>query len=167
MSEETSPADSQSPELSVEALQKQLADAEEKVAQHWERLLRKQADMDNLQRLSERNLENAHKYALEKFVLELLPVIDGLERAVVALTTEAPSALDGVGMTLKMFSNALEKFGAKSVNPLDQLFNPDWHQAVSTLIDPEVAAGTVLSVLQVGYLLNGRLIRPALVVVSK
>lgn len=151
-------------------LQNQLVAAEEKANQHWERLLRLQAEMDNLQRRAERDVANAHKYALEKFVSELLPIVDSLERAVATHSNEesgAGSLLDGVTLTLKMFYAGLEKFGVQQVDPMNQPFNPELHQAVSTLVDSDVKPGTVISVLQKGYLLNNRLVRPALVVVSK
>lgn len=151
-------------------LQKQLTAAEEKVNQHWERLLRQQAEMDNLQRRVERDVANAHKYALEKFVLELLPIVDSLERAVTTHSNEeggAGSLLDGVNLTLKMFYAALEKFGVQQVDPLAQPFNPELHQAVSIQVDCDAKPGSVISVLQKGYLLNSRLVRPALVIVAK
>lgn len=151
-------------------LQKQLTAAEEKVSQHWERLLRQQAEMDNLQRRVERDVANAHKYALEKFVLELLPIVDSLERAVTTHSNEesgAGSLLDGVNLTLKMFYAALEKFGVQQVDPITQSFNPELHQAVSTQVDCDAKPGSVISVLQKGYLLNSRLVRPALVIVAK
>lgn len=151
-------------------LQKQLTAAEEKVNQHWERLLRQQAEMDNLQRRVERDVANAHKYALEKFVLELLPIVDSLERAVTTHSNEesgAGSLLGGVNLTLKMFYAALEKFGVQQVDPVAQPFNPELHQAVSTQVDCDAKPGSVISVLQKGYLLNSRLVRPALVIVAK
>lgn len=156
--------------VSATELQKQLAAAEEKANQYWERLLRAQAEMDNLQRRVERDIANAHKYALEKFVLELLPIVDTLERAVVSHKDDDSSSgslLDGVSLTLKMFYSGLEKFGVEQVDPMGQPFNPELHQAVSTQVDCDVKPGTVISVLQKGYLLNNRLVRPALVVVSK
>jgi len=156
--------------LSYEELQKKLVAAEEKAAQSWDRALRIQADMDNMQRRVERDVASAHKYALEKFVLELLPIVDGLERAVAAHEGEDSSSgtlLDGVHLTLKMIYAALAKFHVEQVSPESQPFNPELHQAVSTQADPTVKPNTVLAVLQKGYLLNNRLIRPALVVVSK
>lgn len=151
-------------------LQKQLTEAEEKVSQYWERILRMQADSDNIQRRVERDVANAHKYALEKFALELLPVVDSLERAILAHVSEesgAGSLLDGVNLTLKMLTSAMEKFGIEQVNPEGQPFNPELHQAVSTQSDSSVKSGTVINVLQKGYLLSKRLIRPALVVVAQ
>lgn len=144
-------------------LQNKLAEAEDKATQNWERVLRIQADMDNMQRRVERDIANAHKFGLEKFVMELLPVIDSLERALDHHSEE----LEGVNMTLKMFLNVMEKFGVQQVNPISEAFDPQVHQAVSTQVDPNVKPGTVISVMQKGYLLNGRLVRPALVVVSK
>lgn len=151
-------------------LQQQLAAAEEKANQYWERLLRLQAEMDNLQRRVERDVANAHKYALEKFVLELLPIVDTLERALATHSDDESGSgtlLDGVSLTLKMFHAGLEKFGVQQVDPMGQPFNPELHQAVSTQVDCDAKPGTVISVLQKGYLLNSRLVRPALVVVSK
>lgn len=146
-------------------LQNKLNEAEEKSNEYWDRLLRQQAEMDNLHRRVERDISNAHKYALEKFIPELLPIIDNLERAVMVSGEDA--VLEGVKMTLQMFSNVLTKFGVQVVNPESEPFNPELHQAVSTQTDPSVKPGMVLQVLQKGYLLNNRLIRPALVVVSK
>jgi molecular chaperone GrpE len=151
---------------SYEELLNKYTEVEEKVTQHYERMLRMQADADNMQRRVERDIANAHKYGLEKLILELLPVIDSLERAT-AIPDQPESVLEGVNLTLQMFAAALEKFGVQQVDPLSQAFNPELHQAVSTQPEPNVKPGTVLSVLQKGYLLNNRLIRPALVVVSK
>lgn len=146
-------------------LQSKLTEAEEKATQNWERVLRMQADMDNMQRRVERDISNAHKFALEKFVTELLPVIDNLERALEHHENEP--VMEGVVLTLKSLISAIQKFGVEQLDPISQPFNPELHQAVATQEDPSVKAGTVLNVMQKGYLLNGRLVRPALVVVSK
>lgn len=148
-------------------LQSKLTEAEEKTTQYYERMLRMQAETENAQRRVQRDIENAHKYGLEKFATELLPIIDNLERALAIPDAKHNSVLEGVNLTLQMFYSALEKFGITQVNPLTQPFNPDLHQAVSTQPDPDVQPNTVINVLQKGYLLNNRLIRPALVVVSK
>jgi molecular chaperone GrpE len=150
-------------------VQKKLNEAEQKANQYWERLLRMQAEADNLQRRMERDVANAHKYALEKFVLELLPVVDNMERSLqVSKEAQADNALlEGIQLTLKSFYAALEKFGVIQVNPEGEAFNPELHQAVSVQIDPNAKPNTVLGVLQKGYLLNNRLIRPAFVIVSK
>lgn len=148
-------------------LQRKLEEAEEKANQNWDRVLRIQAEKDNLSRRVERDIENAHKYGLEKFTMELLPIVDGLERAVSTLADEHSKELEGIILTLKMFSSAFGKFGIQQVDPMGQPFNPEQHQAVSTEANSDVVPNTVINVLQKGYLLNNRLVRPALVVVSK
>ncbi len=151
-------------------LQKQLTEAEEKATQYLDSLRRNQAEWENNHKRVERDIANAHKYALEKFALELLPVVDTLERAIAVHIGEESgtgSLLDGVSLTLKMLMTAMEKFGIEQVNPEGQPFNPELHQAVSMQSDPAAKSGTVLNVLQKGYLLNKRLIRPALVIVAQ
>lgn len=155
---------------SYQELQKQLTKAEELADSYKDGLLRTKAEMENMQRIKERDIANAHKFALEKIALELLPVVDNLERAITAHLSDesgAGSLLDGVSLTLKMLVKTMEKFGIEGVDPEGQPFNPELHQAVSTLENPNVPSNTVLNVLQKGYLLNKRLIRPALVVVAK
>ncbi len=158
-------------QLSHEALVQQLGEAEKKAGEHWERILRMQADAENTARRNERELANAYKFALEKFVNELLPIVDSLELCLTSVPADmqkaAGSVIEGVNMTLKMFHTALEKAGVQQVNPVNEPFNPETQQAISAQPSNEVAPGTVLSVLQKGYTLNQRLVRPALVVVSK
>lgn len=157
-------------DLPYDVLQQKYLEAEEKSKQSYDQMLRLQAEMDNLRRRVERDIVSAQKFALEKFVLELLPVIDGFERALAAHMEEESgvgSLLDGVSLTLKMLQAALNKFGVQAVDPLNQFFNPEHHQAVSMQISNTAQPGTVLAVLQKGYLLNDRLIRPALVIVAK
>jgi molecular chaperone GrpE len=150
-------------------LQKKLDEAEAKATESWDRLLRQQAEMDNMQRRVERDVANAHKYALEKFVPELLPVIDSMERSLQISSDEhsVNAVLEGISLTLKLFYGTIEKFGVVQINPEGEVFNPELHQAVSVLEEQGIKSGIVLNVLQKGYSLNGRLIRPALVVVSK
>jgi molecular chaperone GrpE len=155
---------------SHEELVQQLSEAEQKVNQYWERIVRMQADNENAARRTERDVANAHKYALEKFALELLPIIDSLELCLsneAHLQASGNSLIEGVSLTLKMFYAAMEKFGIKQINPVGEAFNPELQQAISTLYDPAAQPGSVLNVLQKGYTLNNRLLRPALVVVSK
>jgi molecular chaperone GrpE len=154
-----------------EELLQKLGEAEQKANQYWERILRMQAESENALRRTERDVANAHKYALEKFIGDLLPIVDSLELCV-ANAPEDPDAvlgsvLEGVNLTLKMFYNALEKYGIKQLNPVNEPFDPELQQAISMQHDPAVKPGTVISVLQKGYTLNNRLVRPALVVVSK
>lgn len=156
--------------LSPQELKTRLTEAENKAKENWERMLRMQAESDNMRRRAELDVQDAHKYALKKFASDLLPVLDSLERAIDSHTNDdagAGSLLDGVRLTLKMFQTTCEKFGVKQVNPIGEIFNPEFHEVVSAQPDPSVKAGTVLNVLQKGYLLNERLIRPALVIVSK
>lgn len=143
-------------------MQNRLTEAEEKATANWDIALRTKAEMENLNRRVERDIANAHKYSLDKFVNELLPVVDNLERAL-----EHSPKDEGIDLTLKSLIAALQKFGVEQVNPVDQAFNPEFHQAVSTQAAVDVKPGTVVAVFQKGYLLNGRLVRPALVVVSQ
>lgn len=160
--------------VSEEATQSELlqkvAAAEQKANDYWDRLLRLQAENDNAKRRAERDVEQAHKYALEKFTAELLPIIDSLELGLASsqdhLVEGAKAVVEGVELTLKMFYAALEKFGIQQVNPLNEQFDPEFQQAISMQYDAKAKPGTVLSVLQKGYTLNNRLVRPALVVVS-
>lgn len=156
---------------SYQELLKKLNEAEQKSSQYWERLLRMQAESDNVARRTERDIANAHKYALEKFINELLPIVDSLELSVTTVNEDlrraAAPVIDGVNLTLKMFYAAMEKFGIKQINPINEAFDPEFQQAISVHFDPSVKPGTVVSVLQKGYTLNNRLIRPALVIVAK
>lgn len=155
---------------SHQELLKQLDEAEQKANQYWERILRMQADAENAARRSERDVGNAHKYALEKFAGELLPIIDSLELCVTNADKDPKSAaaiIEGVNLTLKMLYAALEKFGIKQINPVSEPFDPEFQQAISMQNDPKAKPGTVISVLQKGYTLNNRLLRPALVVIAK
>jgi len=151
------------------SLETQLADAIAKADDNWDQLVRARAEMENIRRRSERELANAHKYALEKFAQELLPVIDSMEMGVLAAQDEnadVSKLREGTEMTLKMFETAIEKFGIKSVHPHGEIFNPEHHQAMTMLDSQEHEPNTVIDVMQKGYLLNERLVRPAMVVVS-
>lgn len=132
--------------------------------------LRDQAEMQNILRRSERDVQNAHKYALDKFVSELLPVVDNLERALKTIDSDNKELKvlgEGVELTLKSFQDALERHNILSVDPKGEVFNPDLHQAMSILEESSAAPNTVIDVFQKGYTLNGRLVRPAMVVVAK
>jgi molecular chaperone GrpE len=143
--------------------------AMKKAEENLELAQRAQAEMENLRKRTSRDIENAHKYALEKFVNELLPVIDSLVLGIQAseTTPDSDSILQGMNLTLKKFTDTFEKFGVQVVDPQGEKFNPDLHDAVSMAETDEVESGNVMSVLQKGYELNGRLIRPAMVVVAK
>ena len=142
----------------------------EALQQARDQTLRTQAEMQNLRRRVDRDVENAHKFALEKFVGELLPVVDNLERALAAIADDDESlsaAREGIELTLKSFLGVLDGHKVKQVEPTGELFNPDFHQAISMVPNPDVAANTVMEVIQKGYTLNDRLVRAAMVVVSK
>lgn len=147
-----------------------LQDAQAKADEYWNQLLRARAEMSNLQRRAERELESAHKYSLEKFAAELLPVIDSLEMGLNAAgdagQTDPVKLREGMELTLKILAAGLEKFGVRAVNPAGEKFNPALHQAMAVQPAPGAEPNTVLDVYQKGYLLNDRLIRPAMVVVS-
>lgn len=148
-----------------------LQDARNKADEHWNQLLRAKADLDNLRRRAERDLEQAHRYGLERFVQELLPVKDSLELGLSASQGAEGEALkglrEGMELTRKMLQNALEKFGVKELSPQGERFNPELHQAMSVQERADAEPNTVLLVCQKGYLLHDRLIRPAMVIVSK
>lgn len=157
-------------QMENEQLLTKLNEVEQKNAQYWDRILRMQADMENASRRAEREMANAHKYALEKFLNELLPVIDNLERALAAAEDGKPDAqaiLEGIELTLKMLYDVLTKAGIKQISPINEPFNPSFHEAVSMQEDPSSKSGHVITVLQKGYLLNERLIRAAMVIVAK
>ena len=145
------------------ALAAELADAREQV-------LRAQAEVQNTRRRAEQDVERARKYALERFCGELLPVVDNLERALESASGDdeqlRPIA-EGVELTLKSFLNALGKFNIEPVDPAGEPFDPQYHQAMSSVENPDVEPNTVVAVMQKGYTLNGRLVRPAMVMVSK
>jgi molecular chaperone GrpE len=146
-----------------------LEDARNKADENWNLCLRLQADLDNLHKRSERDLANAHKFALERFAQELLPVRDSLEMGLATAAGEQvdPARLqEGVELTLQMFTTALGKFGITELNPQLERFNPDFHQAMSMQERTDVEPNTVVTVVQKGYLLNDRLLRPAMVIVS-
>lgn len=162
--------DSEAPKASLEELQKQLKLANKKAEENWDKVVRAQAEMDNLKRRTQKDLENAHKYGLEKFAKELLSVIDSLELGIQASTSDAPEVVslrEGSELTIKQFESVFAKFNIEAINPQGQLFNPELHQAMTMQPSPDEAPNTVLNVFQKGYVLNGRLIRPAMVVVSQ
>ncbi|MNN74589.1 heat shock protein GrpE [compost metagenome] len=126
--------------------------------------------MENLRRRAAQDVEKAHKFALEKFAGELLPVLDNLERAIELADKEDEALkpmIEGVELTLKSMQSSVGKFGLVALDPLNQPFDPNAHQAISMIENAELAPNTVIAVMQKGYELNGRVIRPAMVMVSK
>ena len=152
-----------------DSLQSELEALKKQVEESLDKAIRAQAELDNVRKRSVRDVENAHKYALDKFANELLPVIDSMELGMNAAQSEEEqnSLKEGMDLTLKMFRDVLEKFGVEEVDPEGEKFDPEKHQAVSMQELEEAESGTVATVLQKGYALNGRLIRPAMVIVAK
>ena len=156
--------------LSVDELTKQLAEAQFKAEKHWDAVLRQRAETDNVRKRVERELVKVRKYALEKFANELLPIRDSMELGLDAAEkseTDVKTVRDGLALTLKMLTDVFEKFGIVEVNPKDEKFNPEFHEAMTLQIVPNVPENTVIYVHQKGYQLNKRLLRPARVIVSK
>ena len=154
----------------TEDLNEALAEARRAAQANLDRALRAQAELENVRRRVERDLQNAHKFALERFVSELLPVKDSLELGLSASTEKGASVesiVEGAELTLRMLEQAMEKFGITVVDPAGEPFNPEFHQAMTMQQSDTAESGTVLTVVQKGYLLNERLVRPAMVIVAK
>ena len=157
-------------EQDINALQEALEEATTQASDNWDKFMRAQAEMDNLQKRTRRDLENAHKFALEKFVNELLQVRDSLEMGLDHAEGEDVDPVklkEGSELTLRMLVQVMEKFNVVQINPKDEAFNPEMHEAMAMVPSDEVAPNNILEVIQRGYLLNERLIRPARVVVAK
>lgn len=157
--------------LNLEQVLEKLAAAEEAAGQAKDDLLRVKAEMQNLRRRTEQDIEKAHKYGQEKFSTELLGVMDNLERSLAAASEHEDAVIralyDGVDLTLKSFVDCFARFDIAPVDPLGEPFDPQLHQAMSLQDNPEVEPNTVIAVMQKGYTLHGRVIRPAMVIVSK
>jgi molecular chaperone GrpE len=149
----------------------QLAAAEEAAGRARDDLLRVQAEMQNLRRRTEQDIEKAHKYGQEKFSIELLAVMDNLERALESASNsddETVKAIrEGVDLTLKSFADSFAKFNIEALDPLGEPFDPQLHQAMTIQDNADAEPNTVIAVMQKGYTLHGRVIRPAMVMVSK
>lgn len=160
----------QTSEQYVAELEQKLAQATQAASDEKDRALRAVAEMENIRRRSAIDVEKAHKFALEKFASELLPVLDNLERTLQLADKEndvMKTLVEGVELTLKAMVNSVSKFGIEAIDPQGQLFDPNQHQAMSMVENADVPANTVLAVMQKGYQLHGRVIRPAMVMVSK
>ncbi len=163
-------AESVEAEHSAEELDQLLRAARAKADEHYDRLARARAEIENLKRRHTQELEKAHKYALDKFVKELLGVWDSLELGHAAALDEKADVAklrEGTELTLKMLTDVMGKFGVEQIDPIGQPFDPEYHQAMATVPRDDVPPNTVVDVIQKGYVLNGRLVRPALVAVSK
>jgi len=158
--------DAESIELNLDDVAAQL---EADLAEAKDAALRAQADAVNVQRRAEQEVDKARKFALERFVSELLPVVDNMERALEAAGTDeaVKPIVEGVELTQKSLIDALQKHGVETIDPMGEPFDPQIAQAMSMVENPEVEPNTVIAVMQKGYQLNGRLVRPAMVMVSK
>jgi molecular chaperone GrpE len=154
----------------IAQLEAALLTSEAKVQEQQDSVLRAKAEVENMRRRTEGEIDKARKYALNKFAEELLPVIDNLERAIQAADTDnevTKPLLEGVELTHKTFVDTVSKFGLKEINPEGETFNPEMHQAMSIQESSDHEPNTVMFVMQKGYELNGRVIRPAMVMVAK
>jgi molecular chaperone GrpE len=155
---------------SVDQLQAQLDTANEQIAELKDDLIRSAAEMQNVRKRLQRDVENAHKYGLEKFLINLLPVIDAMEKAIEAANQaeETNTAIvEGVELCLKMLLDILGKENVEQISPEGEPFDPKFHEAMSVIESPDVEPNSVVNVFQKGYTLNGRLVKPAMVIVSK
>lgn len=146
------------------------AQLQEAAQRERDSVMRARAETDNIRRRAEQDVEKAHKFALEKFSNELLPVIDSLERALDLADKSNPdlaAMIEGIELTLKSMLDAVRKFGVEQVGEVNVPFNPEVHQAMTMMESDQHEPNQVMMVMQKGYTLNGRLIRPAMVAVSK
>ncbi|WP_250655167.1 nucleotide exchange factor GrpE [Alkalimarinus coralli] len=150
--------------------QKEALSLQEQISELKDQALRATADAQNIRRRAEKDVEKAHKFALEKFSKELLPVVDGLEKTIESSQAEEGeknALVEGVEMTLSILIAGLKKFSVEQVNPVGEPFDPALHEAMSMIDAPDAEPNSVIAVIQKGYTLNGRLIRPAMVMVAK
>jgi molecular chaperone GrpE len=157
-------------EVTVESLQLELQESAAKAEAYRDEAVRAQAEMQNVRRRAEQDVAKAHKFGQEKLVVELLNLVDNLDRALVASRDEnatLENLLEGVEMSQSMLMEGLKKFSVEQLDPHGEPFNPEMHEAMTAIPNADMEPNTVMEVFQKGYTLNGRLIRPAMVVVSK
>jgi molecular chaperone GrpE len=143
-----------------------LAELQAKADENWERYLRAAAETENVRKRSARDVENAHKFALERIGKELLGVKDTLEMGIAVDGASVESLIEGSNATLKLLGSTLERFGIVEVDPAGEPFDPEFHEAISMQPSDDVEPNSVVAVVQKGYTLNGRLLRPAMVIVA-
>jgi len=154
-------------QVEQERFTQELEEAQQQASDYHEKMLRMQAEMENLRKRSERDLSNAHKYSIEKFASELLQVKDSLELGLGAGDVDAVNLQEGAELTLKMMAGVLKKFTIEEIDPCGEIFDPNLHQAMTMQASVEHEPNTVITVMQKGYTLHGRLLRPAMVIVAK
>ena len=168
--EDAAQAEAQEAPMSPEALRSALDEALARSDEHADAALRARAELENVRKRAEREVSNARKYGIERLVQELLPIKDSMEMGLAAAGEEGADVAklrEGTELTLKMLVAATQKFGVTEVSPLGEAFDPERHQAISTVDSDQAEAGTVTTVVQKGYLIEDRLVRPALVIVAK
>ena len=153
-------------ECTIESLQEELETVRASADKNWDTVLRMKAEADNQRKRTEKQVQDAHKFAVQKFVSELLPVADSLEMGMAA-EGEIEQIREGMNLTMNVLTKALEKFSVESVDPLGEKFDPELHQAMAMQPSDEYEEGHVSAVMQKGYTLSGRLVRPAMVMVVK
>ena len=152
----------------IERLASELAEARAKAEENWNSYLRAAAETENVRRRAQREVESASRYAVDRFAADLLEVRDSLELGLAAGTAAQPGQLlEGMEATLRLLDKAFDRSGLSLVDPRGEAFNPELHEAIATLESADQPAGSVLNVVQKGYVLNGRLLRPARVVVAR
>ena len=163
-----SDAETETPETSeAQVPESALTEAQAKADENWNLYLRAAAELDNVRKRAARDVENAHKFALESFGRELLAVVDSLEMGLAAADNADADALrEGSEATCKLLKTTLERFGISEVDPEGEPFDPELHEAISMMPSPNTEPGSVAQVIQKGYALNGRLLRPARVIVA-
>jgi len=157
-------------EMTIEELQQALTQTEQKAQENWDKAVRAQAEMENLKRRTQKDLEDAHKFALTSFAKELLPVLDSLVLGLQAATGDSEDVKkfrEGSELTIKQFESVFAKFKIETIDPIGQPFNAEQHQAMAMQAVEGAEPNTVVNVFQKGYMLNGRLLRPAMVLVAK
>jgi molecular chaperone GrpE len=167
-SEESAPQEEALGHSSYKELSEQLTLAEQKAHEHWEMSVRAQAELENVRRRAQREIDNAYKYNIGEIVSALLPVLDSLEQAKqMALKEENTAMCEGLELTMKLFTDVLQKFDVHSIDPIGEPFNPKEHEAMALQDAPDAEPNSVITVFQKGYKLSDRVIRPARVIVSK
>ncbi|HUV21572.1 MAG TPA: nucleotide exchange factor GrpE [Gammaproteobacteria bacterium] len=168
--EDVVPEAVETPDDSNDSPEEQLLKAQGTIKEYWDQILRMRAEIENNRKRAERDLENAHKYALKGFMENLVPVIDSIEMGQLAAAADnatLESIREGTELTMNMFAQVLERSGLQQIDPLGEKFDPERHQAITMVETADAEANSVIEVMQKGFLLNDRLIRPAMVVVAK
>ena len=169
LAETTPDQESEALEADIDTLTQEIEFLKQQVAENLDKALRSQAEMENLRKRTIREIENAHKFGLDRFIRELLPVIDSLELGISASDNaeDIAGVREGMDLTLKKFRDVLAKSGVEVIDPQGEKFNPELHEAVSVTAAEGAQSGSVIAVMQKGYALNGRLVRPAMVIVAQ